>query len=86
MQQIERKPLFDLGQVVATPAHWPLSKNPDRTPWISSRTTSQATGAKSPTRTRGKTNSAWREVFRLMSSYRTTTGDRVWVITRKKST
>jgi hypothetical protein len=63
MQQSERKPLFDLGQLVTTPgALAALEKSGQNAMEFLSRHVT-GDGEKSPKRTRRRTNSAWRRVF-----------------------
>jgi hypothetical protein len=81
MQQIEKKPLFDLGQLVATPgALAVLEKSGQNAMEFLSR---HATGdwGDIPEEDKKENHFSLEKGFRLLSSYRTTAGDRVWVIT-----
>ena len=81
MQQTERKPLFDLGQLVATPGALAVlekaGQNPMEFLWR------HVTGdwGEIPEEDKKENQFSLEQGFRLLSSYRTTAGDRVWVIT-----
>jgi hypothetical protein len=81
MQQIERKPLFDLGQLVATPgALAALEKTGQNAMDFLSR---HVRGDWGELEKDDQTENQFslEKGFRLLSSYRTTAGDKLWVIT-----
>ena len=81
MHQTERKPLFDLGQLVATPGALAVLEKAGQNPMeFLSR---HVTGDWGEIREEDKKENQFslEQGFRLLSSYRTTAGDRVWVIT-----
>jgi hypothetical protein len=81
MQQTERKPLFELGQLVATPgALAALEKSGQNAMELLSRHVTGDWG-EIPEEDKKENQFSLENGFRLMSSYRTTAGDRVWVIT-----
>jgi hypothetical protein len=81
MQQTERKPLFELGQLVATPgALAALEKSGQNAMEFLSRHVTGDWG-EIPEEDKKENQFSLEKGFRLMSSYRTTAGDRVWVIT-----
>ena len=81
MQQTERKPLFDLGQLVATPgALAALEKTGQNAMDLLSRHVRGDWG-ELPKEDREENNLSLEKGFRLVSSYRTTAGDKIWVIT-----
>jgi len=81
MQQIERKPLFDLGQLVATPgALAALEKTGQNAMEFLSRHVRGDWG-ELPREDKDENKLSLEKGFRLLSSYRTIAGDRLWVIT-----
>jgi hypothetical protein len=81
MQKTERKPLFDLGQLVATPgALAALEKTGQNAMEFLSRHVRGDWGD-IPEEDKKENQFSLEKGFRLMSSYRTTAGDVVWVIT-----
>lgn len=81
MQQIERKPLFDLGQLVATPgALAALEKTGQSAMDFLSRHVRGDWGDL-PKEDKDENQTGLEKGFRLLSSYRTTSGDKIWVIT-----
>jgi len=81
MQQTERKPLFDLGQLVATPgALAALEKTGQNAMEFLSRHVRGDWG-ELPKEDKDENHLSLEKGFRLLSSYRTTAGDKVWVIT-----
>jgi hypothetical protein len=75
MQQTERKPLFDLGQLVATPgALAALAMD-----FLSRHVTGD--WGEIPEEDKKENQFSLEKGFRLMSSYRTSAGEVVWVIT-----
>jgi len=78
MQQTERKPLFDLGQLVATPgALAAIEKSGQNATQFLSRHVTGDWG-EIPEEDKKENRFSLEKGFRLMSSYRTTAGDRVW--------
>lgn len=81
MQQTERKPLFDLGQLVATPgALAALEKTGETAMEFLSRHVRGDWGDL-PKEDKDENLLSVEKGFRLLSSYRTTAGDKLWVIT-----
>ena len=81
MQKTERKPLFDLGQLVATPgALAALEKTGQNAMEFLSRHVSGDWG-ELPKEDKDENRLSLDKGFRLLSSYRTTAGDKLWVIT-----
>ncbi len=81
MQKTERKPLFDLGQLVATPgALAALKKTEQNAMEFLSRHVSGDWG-ELPKEDKDENRMSLEKGFRLLSSYRTTAGDKLWVIT-----
>jgi hypothetical protein len=81
MRTVERKPLFDLGQLVATPgALAALEKSGQSAMEFLSRHVSGDWGDL-PKEDRDENQFSLAKGFRLLSSYRTSAGDRIWVIT-----
>jgi hypothetical protein len=83
MQKIERKRLFDLGQLVATPgALAALEKSGQTLMEFLSRHVTGDWG-EIPEEDRKENQFSLENGFRLMSSYRTTANEVVWVITER---
>jgi hypothetical protein len=81
MQQTERKPLFDLGQLVATPgALAALEKSGQNAMDFLSRHVTGDWGELGE-EDRRENQFSLQKGFRLLSSYKTNAGERVWVIT-----
>ncbi len=81
MRQMERKPLFDLGQLVATPrALVALEKSGQNPMDFLSRHVTGDWGELSED-DRRENQFSLENGFRLLSSYRTTAGENIWVIT-----
>jgi hypothetical protein len=81
MQQPERKPLFDLGQLVATPgALAALEKTGQSATDVLSRHVRGDWGDLSK-EDKDENQFSLQKGFRLLSSYHTTAGDKIWVIT-----
>ena len=81
MQQTQKKPLFDLGQLVATPgALAVLEKSGQNAMEFLSRHVTGDWGD-IPEEDKKENRFSLEKGFRLMSSYRTTAGAVVWVIT-----
>jgi hypothetical protein len=81
MQKIERKPLFDLGQLVATPGALAALEKSGQSPmdFLSRHVTGD--WGEIPEEDRKENQFSLEKGFRLMSCYRTTANDLVWVIT-----
>ena len=81
MQRTVRKPLFDLGQLVATPAALAALEKTGQNPmeFLSRHVTGD--WGEIPEEDKKENLFSLEKGFRLLSSYRTTAGDRVWVIT-----
>jgi len=81
MQKTEHKPLFDLGQLVATPGALAALEKSGQSPmdFLSRHVTGD--WGEIPDEDRKENQFSLEKGFRLMSSYTTTAGDRVWVIT-----
>ncbi|HKW35235.1 MAG TPA: hypothetical protein VJN92_19645 [Candidatus Acidoferrum sp.] len=81
MQQTERKALFDLGQLVATPgALAALEKTRQNAMEFLSRHVRGDWG-ELPEEDKTENQLSLQKGFRLLSSYRTSAGDKIWVIT-----
>jgi hypothetical protein len=81
MQQTERKPLFDLGQLVATPGALAALEKSGQSPMdFLSRHATGDWGELSED-DRKENQFSLEKGFRLLSSYRTNAGDKLWVIT-----
>lgn len=81
MQQTERKPLFDLGQLVATPGVLAaLEKTGQNAMDFLSRHVRGDWG-ELPKEDKEENQFSVDKSFRLLSSYRTTAGDKIWIIT-----
>jgi hypothetical protein len=81
MQQTERKPLFNLGHLVATPGALAVLEKTGQNPmeFLSRHVTGD--WGEIPEEDKKENLLSLEKGFRLLSSYRTTAGDRVWVIT-----
>ncbi len=81
MQKTERKPPFYLGQLVATPGALAALEKSGQSPMdLLSRHVTGDWG-EIPEEDRKENQFSLEKGFRLMSSYRTTANDVVWVIT-----
>ena len=81
MRKTVRKPLFDLGQLVATPGALAALEKSGQSPmeFLSRHVTGD--WGEIPEEDRKEDHFSLEKGFRLMSSYRTTANDVVWVIT-----
>ena len=81
MQQTERKPLFDLGQLVATPGALAALEKSGESPmnFLSRHVTGD--WGELDEEDRKENQSSLTKGFRLLSSYKTNAGEKVWVIT-----
>jgi hypothetical protein len=81
MQETQRKPLFDLGQLVATPgALAALEKTEQNAMEFLSRHVRGDWGDL-PDEDKAENQLSLEKGFRLLSSYRTVANDTIWVIT-----
>jgi hypothetical protein len=80
MQQTERKPLFDLGQLVATPGALAALEKSGQSPmdFISRHVTGD--WGEIPEEDKKENQFSVEKGFRILSSYKTNAGDKVWVI------
>ena len=81
MHQTVRKPLFDLGQLVATPGALAALEKSGQNPmdFLSRHITGD--WGEIPEEDRKENLFSLEKGFRLLSSYTTNAGDRLWVIT-----
>jgi hypothetical protein len=81
LMQIEKTPLFDLGQLVATPGALTVLEKTGQNPmeFLSRHVTGD--WGEIPEEDKQENQFSLEKGFRLLSSYRTTAGDRLWVIT-----
>ena len=81
MQKTERKPLFDLGQLVATPGALAALEKSGQSPvdFVSRHVTGD--WGEIPQEDHKENQFSLEKGFRLLSSYRTSANDVVWVIT-----
>jgi hypothetical protein len=86
MQQLSKQPAFDLGQIVATPgalaALWKAGQQPGE---FLTRHVNREWGDLSDV-DRKENDYSLEHGFRLLSSYRTNVGDRLWIITESDRT
>jgi hypothetical protein len=81
MQQTKRKPLFDLGQLVATPGSLGALEKSGQSPMdFLSRHVTGDWGELTADDCKENQLSV-EKGFRILSSYKTNAGDRLWVIT-----
>jgi hypothetical protein len=81
MQKTERKPLFDLGQLVATSGALAALEKSGQSPMDFVSRHVMGDWGDIPDEDRKENQFSLEQGFRLMSSYRTTANDVVWVIT-----
>jgi hypothetical protein len=81
MQQTQLKPLFDLGQLVATPGALAALEKSGQNPmdFLSRHVTGD--WGELDEEDRKENELSLKRGFRLLSSYRTNAGERLWVIT-----
>jgi hypothetical protein len=81
MQQTERKPLFDLGQLVATPGALAALEKSGQSPmdFISRHVTGD--WGEIPEEDKKENQFSLEKGFRLLSSYKSNAGDRLWIVT-----
>ena len=81
MQQIQKQPAFELGQIVATPgALAALNKAGQQPGEFLTRHVNREWGD-IPDEDRRENEYSLEHGFRLLSAYKTNAGDRVWIIT-----
>jgi hypothetical protein len=81
MQKTERKPLFDLGQLVATPGALAALEKSGETPMEFLSRHVRGDWGELPEEDKTENQYSLEKGFRLLSSYRTTANDKIWVIT-----
>jgi hypothetical protein len=81
MQKTERKPLFDLGQLVAIPGALAALENSGQFPMEFLARHVRGDWGEIPEEDRKENQFSLEKGFRLLSSYRTSANDVVWVIT-----
>ena len=81
MQKTERKPLFDLGQLVATPGALAALEKSGESPMDFLSRHVRGDWGDIPEEDRRENQFSLEKGFRLMSSYRTKANDVVWAIT-----
>jgi hypothetical protein len=81
MQKTTKQPLFDLGQLVATPGALAALEKTGQNPmeFLSRHVTGD--WDELPEEDKAENRFSLEKGFRLLSSYRTAAGDKVWVIT-----
>ena len=81
MQQTERKPLFDLGSLVSTPGALAALAKSGQTPldFLSRHITGDWGDLEEEDRKENELSV--KQGFRILSSYKTNAGQKVWVIT-----
>ena len=81
MQKTERKPLFDLGQLVATPGALAALEKTGQTPMDFLSRHVRGDWGDLPEEDKAENELSLEKGFRLLSSYRTNANDKIWVIT-----
>lgn len=81
MQKTERKPLFGLGQLVATPSALAALEKTGQTPMEFLSRHVQGDWGDLPEEDKTENQLSLEKGFRLLSSYRTNANDKIWVIT-----
>ncbi len=81
MQKTERKPLFDLGQLVATPGALAALEKTGQTPMDFLSRHVRGDWGDLPEEDKAENQLSLEKGFRLLSSYRTDANDKIWVIT-----
>jgi hypothetical protein len=86
MQQLSKQPAFDLGQIVATPGALAVLRKAGQQPGeFLTRHVNREWGDLSDV-DRKENDYSLEHGFRLLSSYRTNVGDRLWIITESDRT
>lgn len=81
MQQVSKKPAFELGQIVATPGALAALKKAGQQPGeFLTRHVNREWGD-IPDEDRRENEYSLEHGFRLLSAYKTNAGDRLWLIT-----
>ena len=80
MQQIDRRPLFNLGQLVATPGALMALEKSGRSPMDLVSRHVRGDWGDLPKEDRDENNLSLKNGFRLLSGYDTTSGQ-IWIIT-----
>ena len=81
MQKTERKPLFDLGQLVATPGALAALEKTGQTPMDFLSRHVRGDWGNLPEEDKAENQLSLEKGLRLLSSYRTNANDKIWVIT-----
>jgi hypothetical protein len=81
MPRTERKPLFDLGQLVATPGALAALEKTGQTPMEFLSRHWRGDWGDLPEEDKAENQLSLEKGFRLLSSYRTNANDKIWVIT-----
>ena len=81
MQKTERKPLFDLGQLVATPGALAALEKTGQTPMDFLSRHVRGDWGDLPEEDKAENELSLEKGFRLLSSYRTNANDKIWIIT-----
>jgi hypothetical protein len=83
MQNTTKQPLFDLGQLVATPGALAALEKAGQNPmdFLSRHVTGEL-----PEEDKAENQLSLEKGFRLLSSYRTAAGEKVWAITESDRT
>jgi hypothetical protein len=86
MQKITKQPLFDLGQLVATPGALAALEKAGQNPmdFLSRHVTGD--WGELPEEDKAENQLSLEKGFRLLSSYRTAAGEKVWAITESDRT
>ena len=81
MQQTERKPLFELGQLVATPGALAALEKSGQSPMDFLQRHVTGEWGELPEDDRNENQLSVEKGFRILSSYKTNADERLWVIT-----
>ena len=81
MQKTERKPLFGLGQLVATPGALAALEKTGQTPMEFLSRHVRGDWGDLPEEDKTENQLSLEKGFRLLSSYRTNANEKIWVIT-----
>jgi hypothetical protein len=81
VQKAERKPLFDLGQLVATPGALAALEKTGQTPMEFLSRHVRGDWGDLPEEDKTENQLSLEKGFRFLSSYRTNANDKIWVIT-----
>ena len=86
MQQISKQPAFELGQIVATPGALAALKKAGQQPGEFLTRHVHREWGDVPDEDRKENPYSLEHGFRLLSSYRTNAGDKLWIITESDRT